>query len=125
LTDATSFLGGQTSLLSTIELYDRVKEELPEFLANLIEKGTLNDHNTLLHLISQTSQNETKDNVLKHIAGIAGRQYYPAKDDPEAKTIGWNWRDSYGFDIEDTDDLETQRRRVEHTLKTRLGAEAE
>ncbi|KAL2212050.1 taud/tfda taurine catabolism dioxygenase [Sarocladium strictum] len=87
--------GGQTPLLSTIELYDRVKEELPEFLANLIEKG------------------------------IAGRQYYPAKDDPEAKTIGWNWRDSYGFDIQDTDDLETQRRKVEHTLKTRLSAEAE
>ena len=57
--------------------------------------------------------------------GIVGRQYYPDKQDPEAKTIGWNWQDSYGFDIEPDDSLETQRRKVEHVLDTRLKAEAE
>jgi len=26
------------------------------------------------------------------MAGIIGRQYFPAKDDPEADHIGWNWK---------------------------------
>ncbi|SPO07563.1 uncharacterized protein DNG_10258 [Cephalotrichum gorgonifer] len=87
--------GGQTPLLSTIELYDRVRDELPEFVNDLTENC------------------------------IIGRQYYPDKQDPEAKTIGWNWQDSYGFDIEPSDALETQRRKVEHVLESRLKAEAE
>ena len=57
--------------------------------------------------------------------GIIGRQYYPAKEDPESKSIGWNWQDSYGFDIQPDDSLETKRKRVEHVLKSRLQAEAE
>lgn len=56
---------------------------------------------------------------------IIGRQYYPDKRDPEAKSIGWNWQDSYGFDFEPDDSLETQRQKVEHTLQSRLGADAE
>ncbi|KAK7754734.1 hypothetical protein SLS62_003292 [Diatrype stigma] len=87
--------GGQTPVLSTIELYDRLIEEVPEFVAALIEKG------------------------------IIGRQYYPAKEDPEAKSIGWNWQDSYGFDIAPGDSLEVQRKKVEHVLETRLQADAE
>lgn len=31
--------GGQTPLLSTIELYDKLQEELPEFVKALIAKG--------------------------------------------------------------------------------------
>lgn len=57
--------------------------------------------------------------------GIVGRQYYPAKEDPDAKSIGWNWQDSYGFDIVPGDSLETQREKVEHVLKTQLQADAE
>lgn len=34
-------LGGQTPLLSTVELYDRLREELPELVDTLIEKGKL------------------------------------------------------------------------------------
>lgn len=56
---------------------------------------------------------------------MTGRQYYPSKTDPEAVTIGWNWQDSYGFEIEAGDSLETQRRKVENVLKTRLAAKAE
>ncbi|KAJ5116097.1 hypothetical protein N7456_000445 [Penicillium angulare] len=87
--------GGQTPLLSTIELYDRLREETPEFVDTLIDKG------------------------------IIGRQYYPAKEDPESQTIGWNWQDSYGFTINPEDSLEEKRRKVEEVLKTRLQAEAE
>ncbi|VUC34357.1 unnamed protein product [Clonostachys rosea] len=87
--------GGQTPLLSTIELYDKLLEETPEFVADLIEKG------------------------------ITGRQYYPSKEDLESKTIGWNWQDSYGFDILPKDSFETKRSKVEHVLKTRLQADAE
>jgi hypothetical protein len=34
-------LGGQTPILSSIELYDRLKEELPEFVKHLGEKGMI------------------------------------------------------------------------------------
>ncbi|CAH0057803.1 unnamed protein product [Clonostachys solani] len=61
----------------------------------------------------------------KRHQGITGRQYYPSKEDPESKTVGWNWQDSYGFDILPEDSLETKRRKVEHVLKTRLQADAE
>lgn len=50
--------GGQTPLLSSLELYDRLKVELPSFVKDLEEKGAV------------------------------GRQYFPAKDDPEAPYIG-------------------------------------
>lgn len=56
---------------------------------------------------------------------MTGRQYYPSKTDPEAVTIGWNWQDSYGLDIAAGDSLETQRRKVERVLETRLSAKAE
>lgn len=59
------------------------------------------------------------------MSGIIGRQYYPDKQDPEAESIGWNWQDSYGFDLKRDDNLETQRKKIEHTLKTRLSADAE
>jgi hypothetical protein len=39
--------------------------------------------------------------------------------------IGWNWQDSYGFDILPEDSLAVQRRKVERVLKTRLEAEAD
>ncbi|KAL2835023.1 hypothetical protein BDW59DRAFT_177167 [Aspergillus cavernicola] len=87
--------GGQTPILSTIELYDRLRDELPEFVDTLLAKG------------------------------IIGRQYYPSKEDPEAVTIGWNWQDSYGFTIGDGDSLETQHRKVEEILETCLQAHAE
>lgn len=57
--------------------------------------------------------------------GIIGRQYYPAKEDPESLTIGWNWQDSYGFTINQDDSLATKRHKVEQVLKTHLQAEAE
>lgn len=60
-----------------------------------------------------------------HSIGIIGRQYYPAKEDPESKTIGWNWEDSYGFTIKPDDSVEEKRHKVEEVLKTRLQAEAE
>ncbi|QKX56949.1 uncharacterized protein TRUGW13939_04057 [Talaromyces rugulosus] len=87
--------GGQTPLLSTIELYDKLQDELPEFVKALIAKG------------------------------ITGRQYYPAKEDPDSVKIGWNWQDSFGFDIKEGDSLDTQRRKVENVLETRLQAKAE
>ena len=59
------------------------------------------------------------------MVGIIGRQYYPAKEDPESKTIGWNWQDSYGFDILPGDPIEIQRSKVENVLKIRLQADAE
>lgn len=34
-------LGGQTPILSSIELYDRLKEELTEFVKDLSEKGMI------------------------------------------------------------------------------------
>lgn len=58
-------------------------------------------------------------------SGVIGRQYFPAKDDPEAAHIGWNWKDSYGFDIVDGDSLEEQHRKVEAVLRDRLHAEGE
>ncbi|EFX02219.1 taud/tfda taurine catabolism dioxygenase [Grosmannia clavigera kw1407] len=87
--------GGQTPLLSSLELYDRLVAELPAFIADLAAKG------------------------------IIGRQYFPAKADVEAKTIGWNRRDSYGFDIVEGDSTATQRRKVEAVLRTRQQAEGE
>lgn len=57
--------------------------------------------------------------------GIIGRQYYPAKEDPESLTIGWNWQDSYGFTINKDDSLATKRHKVEQVLRTHLQAEAE
>ena len=87
--------GGQTPLLSSLELYDRLKEELPDFLNDLEAKG------------------------------VIGRQYFPAKEDPEAEHIGWNWRDSYGWDIKPEDTLEVQRAKVEAVLKDQLQAEGE
>ncbi|KAF2495042.1 taud/tfda taurine catabolism dioxygenase [Lophium mytilinum] len=87
--------GGQTPLLSSLELYDRLAADLPEFLKDLSEKG------------------------------IIGRQYFPAKDDPEAGHIGWNWKDSYGFEIKDGDSLEVQREKVEAVLRDTLQAKAE
>ncbi|KAF1847346.1 taud/tfda taurine catabolism dioxygenase [Cucurbitaria berberidis CBS 394.84] len=87
--------GGQTPLLSSLELYDRLKEDLPEFVRHLEERG------------------------------IIGRQYFPAKEDPEAEHIGWNWRDSYGWDIKDDDTLEVQRAKVEAVLKDQLEADGE
>jgi hypothetical protein len=39
--------------------------------------------------------------------------------------IGWNWQDSFGFDIKEGDSLDTQRRKVENVLETRLQAKAE
>ncbi|KPI45303.1 Clavaminate synthase-like protein [Cyphellophora attinorum] len=87
--------GGQTPLLSSLELHDRLKEELPDFLHDLTTKGVL------------------------------GRQYFPARDDPEAEHIGWNWKDSYGFDIQPGDTKEVQRQKVEQVLKDTLQADAE
>ncbi|KAL4871534.1 hypothetical protein BDV12DRAFT_183650 [Aspergillus spectabilis] len=87
--------GRQTPLLSTIELYDRLREEVPEFVGKLITKG------------------------------IIGRQYYTSKENPEAKTVGWNWQVSYGFTISAGDLVETQHRKVEEVLQTRLQKEAE
>ncbi|KAL4787134.1 hypothetical protein BJX76DRAFT_345797 [Aspergillus varians] len=87
--------GGQTPLLSTVELYDRLRDELPDFVDTLLAKG------------------------------IIGRQYYPSKEDPSAKAIGWNWQDSYGFTIAPGDTLSTQRAKVEEVLATRLQAQAE
>lgn len=103
--------GGQTPLLSTVELYDRLREELPEFVDTLIEKGTI-AFNLQLQLVLTNE-------------GIIGRQYYPAKEDPESLTIGWNWQDSYGFTINQDDSLATKRDKVEQVLKTHLQAEAE
>lgn len=88
-------VGGQTPLLSSLELYDKLTEELPDFAKDLTEKG------------------------------IIGRQYFPSKEDPEASHIGWNWQDSYGFDITPEDSPEIQRKKVEATLKKELGADAE
>ena len=87
--------GGQTPLLSSLELYDRLKKELPDFMNNLTKKG------------------------------VIGRQYFPAKEDPEAAHIGWNWKDSYGFDIQDNDSLNVQRAKVEKVLKETLQAEGD
>ncbi|EXJ86317.1 hypothetical protein A1O3_03268 [Capronia epimyces CBS 606.96] len=87
--------GGQTPLLSSLELYDRVKQELPELHDQLIFKG------------------------------IIGRQYYPSKEDPDWKEIGWNWKDSYGFEIEDGDSLEVQHQKVEAVLEKYLQATGE
>jgi len=36
-----AFTGGQTPLLSTIELYDKLQDELPEFVKALIAKGNI------------------------------------------------------------------------------------
>ncbi|CAK7224455.1 hypothetical protein SEUCBS140593_005575 [Sporothrix eucalyptigena] len=87
--------GGQTPLLSSLELYDELKRQLPEFIQALADKG------------------------------VIGRQYFPSKDDPEAAHIGWNWHDSYGFDIVPGDSLEEQHRKVEAVLRDRLQAEGE
>ncbi|KAF5482988.1 Clavaminate synthase-like protein [Colletotrichum siamense] len=47
--------GGQTPLLSSLELYDILEKELPDFIRDLEKKG------------------------------VIGRQYYPSKDDPDWK----------------------------------------
>ncbi|PLB52043.1 taud/tfda taurine catabolism dioxygenase [Aspergillus steynii IBT 23096] len=86
--------GGQTPLLSSLELYDRVKTEIPEFYDELVAKG------------------------------IIGQQHYPSPDDPDWREIGWNWKDSYGFTIQETDSLATQRQKVEDVLHKYLGATA-
>ncbi|CAK7224395.1 hypothetical protein SCUCBS95973_005502 [Sporothrix curviconia] len=87
--------GGQTPLLSSVELYDRLKKELPEFVKELEEKG------------------------------VIGRQYYPSKHDPEAPAVGFNWQDSYGFDIKEGDSLEVQHAKVEKILHEENQATAE
>ncbi|CAK7215433.1 hypothetical protein SBRCBS47491_002487 [Sporothrix bragantina] len=87
--------GGQTPLLSSIELYDELKKQLPDFVQALADKG------------------------------VIGRQYFPSKDDPEAAHIGWNWHDSYGFDIKEDDSIEKQHRKVETVLRDRLQADGE
>ncbi|EPE07168.1 taurine catabolism dioxygenase [Ophiostoma piceae UAMH 11346] len=87
--------GGQTPLASSLELYDSVKAEFPELVDKLLELG------------------------------VIGRQYYPSKDDPDAKAIGWNWQDSYGFDIKEGDSLEVQHEKVEKLLREEVKAEAE
>ena len=79
--------GGQTPLLSSLELYDRLEEGLPELTRDLEGKR------------------------------VIGRQYFPAKEDPEAAHTGWNWSNSYGWDIRDEDTLEVQRAKVEAVLK--------
>ncbi|KIH89430.1 hypothetical protein SPBR_07870 [Sporothrix brasiliensis 5110] len=89
---------GQTPLLSSLELYNELKRQLPEFIQALAEKKA-----------SAVCSWST-------IECVIGRQYFPAKDDPEAKYIGWNWKNSYGFDIVDGDSLEEQHRKVEHRL---------
>lgn len=75
-------LGGQTPILSSVELYDRLKEELPEFVKDLSDKG-----NFCLQAC------HFRELTLRSL-GIIGRQYFPAKDDPEAEHIGWNWKAS-------------------------------
>ncbi|CAK7219232.1 hypothetical protein SEUCBS140593_003821 [Sporothrix eucalyptigena] len=87
--------GGQTPLLSSVELYDRLQQELPEFVRDLEEKG------------------------------IIGRQYYPSKHDPEAAAVGYNWQDSYGFDIQEGDSIEVQHAKVEALLARDVQATAE
>lgn len=86
--------GGQTPLLSSTELYDRLQAELPEFVKDLEEKQ------------------------------VTARQYYPSKNDPEAEAIGYNWQDSYGFDIKEGDSIEVQNAKVEKLLRDDIHATA-
>ncbi|OBT60937.1 hypothetical protein VE03_09276 [Pseudogymnoascus sp. 23342-1-I1] len=87
--------GGQTPLLSSVELCDRLEKDLPQFYHDLTTKG------------------------------VIGRQYFPAPNTDEAKTIGWNWKDSYGFDIQPGDSLEVQHSKVAAVLASKLQAKAE
>jgi hypothetical protein len=73
--------GGQTPLLSSLELFDRLEAELPQFIHDLTSKGVC---------ISPLSRSGP---TITHIStGVIGRQYYPSVDDPDWKEIGWNWK---------------------------------
>lgn len=78
-----------------MELCDRLEKDLPQFYHDLTTKG------------------------------VIGRQYFPAPNTDEAKTIGWNWKDSYGFDIQPSDSIDVQHSKVAAVLASKLQAQAE
>ncbi|CAI0651984.1 unnamed protein product [Colletotrichum noveboracense] len=62
--------GGQTPLLSSLELYDILEKELPDFIRDLEKKG------------------------------VIGRQYYPSKDDPDWKRDSYDHEIKEGDTLE-------------------------
>ncbi|KAF0317958.1 hypothetical protein GQ607_014808 [Colletotrichum asianum] len=97
---SANFLGGQTPLLSSLELYDRLEKELPDFIRDL----------------------KKKERRLE----LEGKSHLSGRDQQLNSSITHtNSQDSYGHEIEEGDTLEVQRAKVERFLASRLHVDGE
>ncbi|KAJ5305856.1 hypothetical protein N7508_004871 [Penicillium antarcticum] len=81
--------GGESPISSSLELFNRAQQEIPDFIADLAEKG-----------------------ILSRVTYQAERQHQG----------GSTLRDAFGKEIEDGDDEETQRKKIEAQI-ARYGRE--